>query len=295
MPKSEASQRSGLYIDVDNLQSDAQELVGSLVTDWPVGVPELSKIGLYVRADLVALWEMWSLSLAPNAEVEVKGVQHFSMQGSKNSADIAIAVDAVTDLVRGRISHVAVFSDDSDFMALFAKVKAETKQTRKASNRAPFLWILTDRPGTKTPNIRQFFPPEYLHVVQMPSQSQPLPPLPQPSKTSTPQAAPSNKPAAVPSSKPVKAAAVDELIPDEVIAEAILKEVPVGTFKSADCHKIVKQRFPHSPAAKQSGAAFGVYIANNIWPMLEVRGVASTGTKPRKYEMTQAAKFSVIQ
>ena len=287
MPKSEASKRSGLYIDVDNLQNDAQELVGSLVADWPPEVPELSKIVLYVRADLVALWEMWSLTLAPNAEVEVKGVQHFSMQGSKNSADIAIAVDAITDLVRGRISHVAVFSDDSDFMALFTKVKAETKQARKTSNRAPFLWILTDRPGTKTPNIRQFFPQEYLHVVQMPSQSQPKPQPPQPSKTTTPPAARSEK--------PVKAAARNEIIPDELIAEAILKEVPVGVFKSADCHKIVKQRFPHSPAAKQSGAAFGVYIANNIWPMLEAKGVASTGTKPRKYEMTQSAKFSVIE
>ena len=291
MPKSEASQRSGLYIDVDNLQNDAQELVGSLVEDWPVGVPELSKIALYVRADLVALWEMWSLTLAPDAEVEVKGVQHFSMQGSKNSADIAIAVDAVTDLVRGRISHVAVFSDDSDFMALFAKVKAETKQARKASNRAPFLWILTDRPGTKTPNIRQFFPPEYLHVVQMPSQSQ----SPQPPKPSTASTLPATStPPAAQSNKPVKASPPDEPVRDELIAEAILKEVPVGTFKSADCHKVVKQRFPRSPAAKQSGAAFGVYIANNIWPMLEARGVESTGTKPRKYEMTQSAKFSVI-
>ena len=290
MPKSETSQRSGLYVDVDNLQNDAQELVGSLVEDWPPEVPELSKIVLYVRADLVALWEMWSLTLAPNAEVEVKGVQHFSMQGSKNSADIAIAVDAVTDLVRGRISHVAVFSDDSDFMALFAKVKAETKQARKASNRAPFLWILTDRPGTKTPNIRQFFPPEYLHIVQMPSQSQPQPP--QPSKTSTPQVVHSSKPIKAP---PPEELAPDEPITDELIAEAILKEVPVGTFKSADCHKVVKQRFPQSPAARQSGAAFGVYIANNIWPMLEARGVASASTKPRKYEMTQAAKFSVIE
>ena len=283
MPKSEVSQSSGLYIDVDNLQNDAQDLIGSLVEDWPDRVPQLSKIVLYVRADLVVLWEMWSLTLAPNAEVDVKGVQHFSMQGSKNSADIAIAVDAVTDLVRSRISHVAVFSDDSDFMALFAKVKAEAKQTRKASNRVPFLWILTDRPGTKTPYIRQFFPSEYLHVVQIPSQSQ----APQPSKPTAPPA--------VKSTKRVKVVEPDELMPDQFIAEAILKEVPVGPFKSADCHKIVMQRFPQSPAAKQRGAAFGVYIANNIWPLLELRGVASTGTKPRKYEMTQAAKFSVIE
>ncbi len=283
MPKSETKQGSGLYIDVDNLQSDAQELIGSLVEDWPDRVPQLSKIVLYVRADFVALWEMWSLTLAPNMEVEVKGVQHFSMQGSKNSADIAIAVDAVTDLVRGRISHVAVFSDDSDFMALFAKVKAETKQAQEASNRVPFLWILTDRPGTKTPNIRQFFPPEYLHVVRMPSQPQP----PQPSKTRTPPA--------VSSDKSAKTASPDELIPDELIAEAILKEVPVGTFKSADCHKIVKQRFPQAPAAKQTGAAFGVYIANNIWPLLEAKGVKLANTKPRKYEMTQAAKFSILE
>ncbi len=293
MPKSEASQSSGLYIDVDNLQNDAQNLIGSLVEDWPDRVPQLSKIVLYVRADLVALWEMWSLTLALNAEVDVKGVQHFSMQGSKNSADIAIAVDAVTDLVRSRISHVAVFSDDSDFMALFAKVKAEAKQTRKASNRAPFLWILTDRPGTKTPYIRQFFPSEYLHVVQMPSQSQ----VPQPSTPPAPPVVKSNKPAKVvaPDELMTDELVPDELIPDQFIAEAILKEVPVGPFKSAECHQIVKQRFPQSPAAKQTGAAFGVYIANNIWPLLEARGVASTGTKPRKYEMTQAAKFSVIE
>ena len=293
MPKSEASQSSGLYIDVDNLQNDAQELIASLVEDWPHGVPQLSKIVLYVRADLAALWEMWSLTLAPNMEVEVKGVQHFSMQGSKNSADIAIAVDAVTDLVRGRISHVAVFSDDSDFMALFAKVKAETKQAQEASNRVPFLWILTDRPGTKTPNIRQFFPSEYLHVVRMPSQPQP----PQPSKTPGSPAIKSNKPVKVmaPDELMPDELIPDELIPDELIAEAILKEVPVGTFKSADCHQIVKQRFPQAPAAKQTGAAFGVYIANNIWPLLEAKGVKLANTKPRKYEMTQAAKFSILE
>ncbi len=277
MPKSEASQRSGLYVDVENLQSDAQELVGSLVAEWPEGVPELSKIVLYVRADLVALWEMWSLSLAPSAEVEVKGVQHFSMQGSKNSADIAIAVDAVTDLVRGRISHVAVFSDDSDFMALFAKVKAETKQARKASSRAPFLWILTDRPGTKTPNIRQFFPPEYLHVVPMPSQSQP----PQPTKASTPPVAQSTK--------SVKAEANSGLI-----AEAIMREIPVGTFKSPACKAIIVEQFPDHSSASMDGSRFGTYFMQEIWPLLEMRGVKLAGTRPRKYEMTQSAKFSVI-
>ena len=122
---------AGLYVDIENLQGNAQELIGSLIQDWPSEVPHLSRIVLYVRADLVTLWEMWALTLDTDREVEVKGIQHFSLQGAKNSADIALAVDAAIDFVRGRICYVAVFSDDSDFIALFTKVKSETKEVQE--------------------------------------------------------------------------------------------------------------------------------------------------------------------
>ena len=38
--------------------------------------------------------------------VVVHGTQHFSMSATKNSADIAIATNAMADLLRERVSHV---------------------------------------------------------------------------------------------------------------------------------------------------------------------------------------------
>ena len=148
----------GLYIDVENLQIDAQELVGSLIGNWPSEkAPRPTKMILYVKADMVELWNAWTVNLSGGIQVEVKGIQHFTVQQSKNSADIAIALDAVTDLVNRRVNFVAVLSDDSDFISLFAKVRTETAEIQTRLGRIPFLWIMTDRDGTKTPNIRRIY------------------------------------------------------------------------------------------------------------------------------------------
>ena len=79
-------------------------------------------LNLYVAADRVALWDMWASSQFPQVSVTVKGIQHFSHQQSKNSADIAIAIDAVADFVMDITQFVAVMSDDSDFMPVYAKL-----------------------------------------------------------------------------------------------------------------------------------------------------------------------------
>jgi hypothetical protein len=276
MVESEVNESSGLYVDVENLQGDAQELIGSLIQDWPAEVPPPSRIVLYVRADLVTLWEMWALTLAKDKEVEVKGIQHFSLQGSKNSADIAIAVDAVTDLVKGRIGHVAVFSDDSDFIALFTKVKEETKQIQKTSGRVPFLWILTDRTGNKTVNIRNFFPEDYLHTVCWKQETY----------GSQYQAEPTTQ-----ESSPHKSS--NSSASEEAIVVALIEELPIGLFKSPACKKIIAKRFPRHPSVKMDGSRFGDYFLKNIWLEIEGRGAKLLGRSPPRYEMTQAAKDSL--
>ena len=62
----------------------------------------------------------------------------------------------------GATQYVAVMSDDSDFIALYAKLR------QLANENAPFLWLLTDRPGTRSTTIRDYFPSDHIHVVSAP-------------------------------------------------------------------------------------------------------------------------------
>ena len=153
-----------MYVDVENLQGEAQELMSGLMFNWPDSAPPPSRLTLYVRADQTELWYLWALDQFENVEVVVKGIQHFSRDSSKNSADIAIATNAITDFVRGRISYVVVFSDDSDFISLYSAIRDEVDQTQGPT---PFLWVVTDRHKSLSPNVKQFFPKKILHIVSM--------------------------------------------------------------------------------------------------------------------------------
>jgi hypothetical protein len=346
------AEQSGLYIDVENLQSDARNLIDSLMRNWPPEVPSPTHMVLYVRADMVELWKTWALSRFDVQNVDVKGIQHFaSMKQSKNSGDIAIAVDAMSDLLKGRVSHVAVFSDDSDFISLFAKVRDETGDIRSRLGRIPFIWILTERDGTRSATIGDFFPASYLHFVQgttTTSQRQshaspaaqrsapviapapdstaqrsapvtaPAPdstlqksaPVTAPAPDSTLQkSAPVTAPAPdstlqksapitapAPDSTLQKSAPVDNHIPaseEESIAAAIIRERPLGTFKSTDCKSIIKQGFPNHSLASMDNARFGSQFAEKIWPLLEEKGGKQVKGRPIRYEMTQVAKDSL--
>ena len=159
--QSESSRGSGLYVDVENLHSSGQTVIGSLVDNWPSKAPVSSRLTLYVRADQVELWRLWAASRFSDLEVEVKGTQHFSMTATKNSADIAIATNAMADLILGRVDHVAVLSDDSNFISLYAAVRDEP-EIPLADGKVPLLWIVTDREGSLSTTVRQFFPPNEL-------------------------------------------------------------------------------------------------------------------------------------
>ena len=249
---------TALYVDTENLQSSAKALVETIIGQWPEGTPPLSRLNLYVRADRVSLWDTWASSHFPRLTVTVRGIQHFTSPHSKNSADIAIAIDAVADFVMGTTQFVAVMSDDSDFMPLYAKLKD------LGGIAVPFLWVMTDRTKTKASTIEDFFPNDHIHVVPVPATS-------------------------------IRASvAGDEDESDSKLwpgmAEIIIQEIPVGPFKSVECQPIIESGWPTHPLVNMPGQQFGIEFANKLWPILEGRGVKLLRTKPRKYEMTSEAK-----
>ena len=91
------SQSTGIYADIQNLQDIARDVLQSLIRRWPESMPPPSRLNLYVRADHAHLWRVWATHAFPGIEVTAKGVQHYSLAATKNAADMAIAVDAISD------------------------------------------------------------------------------------------------------------------------------------------------------------------------------------------------------
>ncbi len=253
-----------LYVDTENLQGSSQALIETAIDSWPERAPPVAQLNLYVQADRAQLWDLWAGSRFPQLAVMVHGVQHFSGQPTKNSADIALAINAITDFMDGATQFVAVMSDDSDFIALYAKLRQLTK------GNTPFLWVLTDRPGTRSATIRDYFPNDHIHVVSAPV---------------------SNGAASASSAAPVPSDDVeDPSEPFAAMAAAIIQELPVGSFKSTGCQPIIKRRWPGHRMASMGGQEFGKELASKLWPLLKERGVKRQETMPRKYEMTAEAK-----
>ena len=268
---------SGLYVDVENLHSDAQILVQDLIREWPSSAPPLIRLSLYVPADKVELWRLWVTSRYPDLTVVVSGTQHFSMSSSKNSADLAIATNAIADLVLGRIGHVAVFSDDSDFISLYVAIRDEPT-IPSPEGKPPFLWIVTDRAGSLSSTVKHFFPLDQLHVVGAAKVS--------PHKVATPAPEKHTEGPHVPTPAGL-------LWPE--MAQAVIEDIPIGPFKSSDCQPVIKKRWPDHPLAKAGGPAFGTEFKSKIWPLLQDRDVTirNPGKKPIRYEMTPEAKEHV--
>ena len=270
---------SGIYVDVENLQGikGTQDFIKSLLKTWPKTAPDPTHLNVYVKADQALLWDMWAESQFPHLTVAAKGIQHFSNNQAKNSADIAMAIDAISDILLGRISYVAVVSDDSDFISLYAKLRDEQGRIGYAPGKVPFLWVLTDRSKTRSSTIKDYFPNEHIHVVSFSSRASPVP---EKIEANISKEAPTAK-------KNVGS-------PLEDMAQAIIKEIPLGQFKSTDCQKIIKDHWPKDELATSSEQNFGVEFRKDLWPILEELGVSEPypSKKPRRYQMTQAAKDS---
>ena len=293
---------TALYVDTENLQGSAQMLIENIIEDWPEGTPPLTRLNLYVQADRVSLWDIWANGRFPQLTTTAKGIQHFSNRQSKNSADIAIAIDAIADYVTGVAQLVAVMSDDSDFIPLYAKLK------ELEARRVPFLWLVTDRTKTRSTTIRDYFPNAHIHVVQTRRASQPSDAgetqssgsrRTRPVGMSAPPASDAGETQSNGSrrTRPVGMSAppagddgknhADRLVE---VADLIIRQLPAGSFRSTECQRVIKSQWPGDPMARMSSVRFGMEFANKIWPILDERGVELLSTKPRKYGLTQEVK-----
>ena len=272
---------AAIYVDTENLRDSdhAQSVVAQIVADWPGPLP-LGSISLYVRADKIAVWEMWAEASYPDLRVRVRGVQHFSNHRAKNSADLAITADAVADLVTNQAAAVAVVSNDSDFGALFVKIK---EMARAAGlEQTPFLWITSPDAGALSPEMERFIP----DAMRWDLSATPVAPVAAVDKSA---------------SKPLPAAARPALpaanagIGNEFMAEELIRQLPLGRFRASDAQEVIGNRWPEHPAAGDT-AKFGQFLGKEIWPILQKRGVLMTRkSSPRTYEITQAAKDSITK
>ena len=277
---------SAIYVDTENLRESnhAQSVVAQVITNWPADRPPLSGLSLYVRADKAELWHLWAETEFPALRVRVRGVQHFSNHRAKNSADLAITADAVADLITGQAGAVGVVSNDSDFGALFVKVRELAAQADTPD--IPFLWITAPDAGSLSAEIEQFIPDRYRWdlsaALASPASLTSPPPV---SATPSPNSLPTASRPALP------AASTEAGISDEAVVDELLRALPVGRFGASDAQKVVKDQWPKHPEAASDTAKFGQYLGKNLWPQLEKRGVTMPRkSSPRVYEITQAAK-----
>lgn len=286
---------AALYVDTENLQGSAQGLVSAVMEQWPEGLPPASRLNLYVQADQTALWDIWASSQFRDLVVTVRGIQHFSKRQSKNSADIAIAIDAVADFVTGAAQFVAVMSDDSDFMPLYAKLKELTE------GRAPFLWVVTDRPRTRSSTIEEYFPNDHIHVariaksgsrfsIEKPADGRRRAGQAAVASSDTPVAgkASAGRPARKADDPPAAGKRSEGELAE--MADLIIQRIPIGHFKSTDCQPIIQSRWPNDPMVRMTAPRFGTEFTQTLWPILERRGVKLSSTKPRNYELTADIK-----
>lgn len=304
---------TGIYADIQNLQEMAKDVLQLLIYRWPKEMPKPTKLNLYVRADHAHLWNVWATDAFRNLQVTVKGVQHYSLSATKNAADMAIAVDAISDFNHNRVSHVAVVSDDSDFISLYAKLAEETEISgaRKPGERAPFLWVFTDRMDTRSNLLQEFFPKRYVHVVDRYASydddyydddegdfgyNDPPPEDVVEEKEATPDVAPEPEPEPErpPAPRPQSIQTRDMPV-NERIAIQLIRDMPVGKFKSTDCQDIIRSHFANHALSAADGPAFGIAFRRDLLPFMEKRGVVELpNQRPRMYEMTIEAKNSLV-
>ena len=261
--------QSAVYVDMENLAGKGKELLIELLAKWPDKAPKPSVVHLYVRADQVGLWSVWGDGRFRDVRIVPHGVQHYSNTNAKNSADVALVIDAITDLLIGATEHITIVSDDSDFLALYSAMISRPDMPYP-DEAPPFLLVVTRDKGKQSETIHSFVPPEHLHVIG----------------AGTPAKANSPKQANV---------ASDKALDYEKMAQSITKELPVGTFKSTDCQEIIKRSWAGHALAQADGAKFGTDFKAKIWPHLQKLGVRipNENSKPLKYEMTQQAKQQV--
>ena len=161
---------SGVHVDVENLYLNAQFVIHELINKWPEEkAPPPSHMNLYVTADQSELWKTWAESKFPTLNINILGTQRFSMAPTKNSADITLVLTAAIGLVTGKVDHIVLVSNDSDYIALHAAIRDHQETTSK-DGATPFLWVMTDEKKRISRTVQQFFPPDQIHTISIPNE-----------------------------------------------------------------------------------------------------------------------------
>jgi hypothetical protein len=150
-----------LYVDVQNLGLDdmaATNVVSYILGNWPNSYPRITAISLYTNPGDNERWKAilsdsvskqlrkdrrWPFA-GVNPRENVPAMQHYSRSRSKNTADIALCLDACKDFLQEKTEFVSVVSNDSDFFVLFSKCQEWQEDMtggRGSNDDAPFLLI----------------------------------------------------------------------------------------------------------------------------------------------------------
>ena len=157
----------------------------------------------------------------------------------------------------GRAGLVAVVSSDSDFGALFVKMREMAIQ--KDWGRTPFLWVTIEGGGALSPEVQRFVPDEFRWEVS-PNETKEVVPTCEDQPTSSTRSL-DQLPASldVPQSRPVN---------DEIV-----RYIPVGTFSASDAQKVVLRHVGTHPSIPANQARFAQFLLNDVAPALDALGV----------------------
>ena len=244
---------AGLYIDVENLgQEDTEAILFTLKEHWPAGVPRLKKLVLYVQAQNEIVWDMWAMRKFPSVQTKAKGVQYPSRQTGKNVADIMLALDASTDFTTGKVTHVIVVSDDSDYFALFGKLRELHTAINPDPTSIPFTWVISNRNGRKSKTIQNLGNGIFHEVPALAGFSRPT-------TRATTRAIPKQRTAPRTTQKAVTG-----------ILHNHLKRME--RFGSRQCMAVLKREFPEHEYTRLSSQEFGMVFHNKLLPELRKHG-----------------------
>lgn len=273
---------SAVYVDTENLTPPAgadnvdfaQNLISRIVGGWPDDYPPIGRLALYVPADKTSQWRIWASSLmsnrathaapgagpgrwrAPTAVernelVKVHGIQHFSRNNSKNSADMAIALDVVDDLLLSqRADFAAVLSNDSDFYALFDKLQEIVAGIGHPASAVPLLWIVAPNGNNLSAEIKRFLTPHFVWDLSADS---------------------GYDRSGEPTRDDPKEVSQDII---QVLANKMRRN---QQYRASEMHDICKSECPDDEMSKFDTAVFGMYLKNSA-PLLSDLGVEIIST-----------------
>ena len=79
---------------------------------------------------------------------------------------------------------------------------------------------------------------------------------------------------------------------NDEIAHAIVRYIPVGTFRASDAERVVRQHVGTHPSIPANQARFAQFLLNDVAPALEGLGVLVDRKKksPKRYTITEESK-----